>query len=144
MRPLRARSAIPSSLVAALGLAALLGLAACGTASVDGSSSSASPTTPTTSGASTAAPSPSSSGPVGPLGGRGRLVTVTGTVAAGTERGCLLFSPEDGVPGGAWVLVGHTEGLEAGQRVTLRGARLDVATTTCQQGSAFRVEEVVG
>lgn len=125
MRPLRARSAVPS-------LVAMLGLAACGTAS---------PSTTTTSSASTAAPSPSSSGPVG---GRGRLVTVTGTVAAGTERGCLLFSPEDGQPGGAWVLVGHTEGLEAGQRVTLRGARLDVATTTCQQGSAFRVEEVVG
>jgi hypothetical protein len=69
---------------------------------------------------------------------------VTGTVSAGVEKGCLLFSPEDGRPGGAWLLVGRTDGLEAGQRVTLRGARLDVASSTCQQGSPFRVEEVVG
>jgi hypothetical protein len=68
---------------------------------------------------------------------------VTGTVSAGVEKGCLMFSPEDDQPGGAWLLVGHTEGLEDGQRVTLRGARLDVASTTCQQGTPFRVEEVV-
>jgi hypothetical protein len=125
---------------------ALLGVAACGTASVDGAASSSRPTTVTSTTATapaTASTTATASGPVGPLGGRGRLVTLTGTVAAGVEHGCLLFSPEDDQPGGAWVLLGHTDGLEVGQRVKLRGARLDATTTTCQQGRPFRVEEVV-
>ena len=138
MRPLHVRSAAPS----VLAVLALLSVSACGTASVDGAAGSSRPTTAPSAGPA-ATPTATTSGPVGPLGGRGRLVTVTGTVSAGVEKGCLMFSPEDDQPGGAWLLVGHTEGLEDGQRVTLRGARLDVASTTCQQGTPFRVEEVV-
>jgi hypothetical protein len=135
MRPLHVRSAVPSLLA----VLAVLSVAACGTASVDGAAGSSRPTT-----APSATPATSTtSGPVGPLGGRGRLVTVTGTVSAGVEKGCLLFAPEADQPGGAWVLLGHTDGLEAGQRVTLRGALIDSTTTTCQQGSPFRVEQVL-
>jgi hypothetical protein len=96
-------------------------------------------------------------------------MTVRGTVSAGVEAGCLLFVPEpggvlSGAPTGGptgtgmgtrmgmgmgarrgpWVLVGRTAGIEAGSTVTVRGVPAPGMTTTCQQGTPFRVEAVVG
>ncbi len=70
-------------------------------------------------------------------------MTVTGTVSAGVESGCLVFEPKSAPGKGTWVLVGRTGGLEAGMTVTIRGALAPGVMTTCQQGTPFRVEAVV-
>ena len=94
-------------------------------------------------------PSPSTSGstdtenPTLPGTGRGKLVTVTGTVSAGVENGCLLLTTEPASPDGPWQLIGNIAGIEAGQQVTVRGARIDTMATTCQQGLPFDVQTVV-
>jgi len=67
---------------------------------------------------------------------------VSGRVSAGVEAGCLVLTPE-GSADEQWLLIGKTQGLAAGQAVTLRGARMDTVATTCQQGLPFRVEEVL-
>ncbi len=99
-------------------------------------SSTTSPATPTTT-------STDSENPTLPSTGRGKLVTVTGTVSAGVESGCLLLTTEPASPDGPWQLIGNTAGLEAGQQVTVRGARIDTMATTCQQGLPFEVQSVV-
>ena len=68
-------------------------------------------------------------------------VEVTGTLAEGVERGCLLLHPADG--GEALLLLGATTGLTPGATVTVRGAREPDVMTTCQQGVPFRVTEVL-
>ncbi|MGA8979593.1 MAG: hypothetical protein WB473_10820, partial [Pedococcus sp.] len=81
--------------------------------------------------------------PTVPGTGRGQLVTVTGTVSAGVENGCLLLTTEPASPDGPWQLIGNIAGIEAGQQVTVRGARIDTRATTCQQGLPFEVQTVV-
>lgn len=63
---------------------------------------------------------------------------VTGVVERSVEDRCLTLA----APGRTWVLTGTVAGLEAGDRVTVRG-RLDPdATTTCQRGPVLVVVEV--
>ncbi len=71
--------------------------------------------------------------------GRGRVITVRGTVADGVEVGCLTLTEAEG----SWLLVGQTSGLKAGDTVTLRGAVMDDLATTCQQGQPLWVDEVL-
>lgn len=71
--------------------------------------------------------------------GSARPMTLTGTVADGVEAGCLVFHTADRT----WTLVGKTTGLRAEDTVTVRGVPMPDLVTTCQQGEAFRVDEVV-
>ena len=132
----------------ALALCAVALVAACGTSGTDGvgasgtaggtasgaSSSTSSTTTPTTPEDPTAPPA---------TGGKVRLVTVTGTVSAGVESGCLLLTPVPTDTNGPWMLVGNVAQIRAGQQVTVRGYRVEDVASTCQQGRPFRVETVL-
>lgn len=70
-----------------------------------------------------------------PPGGTQR---VTGVVERSTEDRCLTLA----APGRTWVLTGAVAGLEAGDRVTVKGRPDPDATTTCQQGPVLVVVEV--
>ena len=60
------------------------------------------------------------------------LRTLTGTVAAGVEHGCLLL---DG-----YLLVGGDRAvIRAGARLTVTGRVVPDLITTCQQGTPFVV-----
>lgn len=122
--------------VAVLGLALGTGLAlsGCGSGQEGEGSSSASPSATSTSLPEDLTPTPTR---------QAQHVTVRGTVSRGVEAGCLVLTPESAVADGTWVLVGRTAGLKEGDQVTLRGARRDDLATTCQQGPAFEVAEVV-
>lgn len=65
----------------------------------------------------------------------GRSTVLTGTVEAGVEPGCLLL----GSSGVLHQLVGATQGLAPGQRVTVQGRPDPALLTTCQQGTPFVV-----
>lgn len=71
--------------------------------------------------------------------GRGRVITVAGTVVEGVGARCLLLGEGEGL----WLLVGHTAGLAAGDTVTLRGTAVNGMATTCQQGRPLWVDEVL-
>ena len=131
-----ARRCAPLALAAATLLALTMGLAGCGSSETPSPGGQAPATTRS---ATSAATSPSASKGTGARGG---LMTVSGRVSAGVEAGCLVLTPE-GSPDEPWLLIGRTEGLAAGQAVTLRGARMDTVATTCQQGLPFHVEEVL-
>jgi hypothetical protein len=115
----------------------LLAVAACGS-SGSGTGSGSTPggpdttpsTTPTTTPVEDLTLTPSPSVPP---------VTVTGTVSDGVEAGCLVLTTDDGT----YTLIGQTRGLTAGSQVTLRGVPAPDVLTTCQQGTAFRVLEVL-
>ncbi|KQO38580.1 MULTISPECIES: hypothetical protein [unclassified Aeromicrobium] len=70
-----------------------------------------------------------------PPGGSQR---VTGVVERSPEDRCLTLA----APGRTWVLTGAVAGLEAGDRVTVKGRPDPDATTTCQQGPVLVVVEV--
>lgn len=70
-----------------------------------------------------------------PQGGTQR---VSGVVERSTEDRCLTLA----APGRTWVLTGAVAGLEAGDRVTVKGRPDPDATTTCQQGPVLVVVEV--
>lgn len=122
-------------------LGVVLTVAACGSA--DGIPD-ASETTPSTG-------SSSSRHPPAPTGtytedlsvtsppGRGRTITVRGTVDEGVEAGCLTITAASGT----WTLVGATAGLKPGDTVTVRGTVREDLATTCQQGPALWVDEVL-
>ena len=60
------------------------------------------------------------------------LRTLTGTVSAGVEHGCLLLDGH--------LLVGGDRGvIRAGARVTVTGRVVPDLVTTCQQGVPFVV-----
>ena len=60
------------------------------------------------------------------------LRTLTGTVAAGVERGCLLLDD--------FLLVGGDRTvIRAGARITVTGRVVPDLVTTCQQGTPFVV-----
>lgn len=118
-------------------LGLLLSLAACGTAgSAPGGSGSGpgsgseSTTTPATTPVEDLTLTPSTSAP--PL-------TVSGTVSDGVEAGCLVLTTDDGT----YTLIGRTRDLTPGRQVTLRGVPAPDVLTTCQQGTVFRVLEVL-
>lgn len=115
----------------------LTGLTACGSAE----GPAARPGSPSPAESPTSTPvedlTPTSPGP-------DRAIDVRGTITEGVEAGCLVFTPESATTDGSWVLVGNTAGLEAGQTVTLRGTPAPEVMTTCQQGTPFRVESVLG
>lgn len=118
-------------------LGLLLSLAACGTAgSAPGGSGSGpgsgseSTTTPATTPVEDLTLTPSTSAP--PL-------TVSGTVSDGVEAGCLVLTTDDGI----YTLIGRTRDLTPGRQVTLRGVPAPDVLTTCQQGTVFRVLEVL-
>jgi hypothetical protein len=62
-------------------------------------------------------------------------VVLSGTVEAGVEPGCLLLQAS----GVLHLLVGVTEGLGPGVRVTVQGRPDPGLTTTCQEGTPFVV-----
>ena len=110
--------------------AALLLLSACGSDASSGGGGAAG------SASSSATPPPSAAAPedlvVGPSG---RATVLTGTVEAGVEAGCLLLQAS----GVLHRLVGATQGLAPGQRVTVQGRPDPALLTTCQQGTPFVV-----
>ena len=66
------------------------------------------------------------------------LQTVTGVVERSPEDRCVTLA----ATGRTWVLTGTVAGLEAGDRVTVRGRPDPDATTTCQRGPVLVVAEV--
>ncbi|MDF2144940.1 hypothetical protein [Knoellia sp. p5-6-4] len=124
-------------LLAVVVLAALTGLTACGSA--DGPS--ARPGSPSTTESPTSTPVEDLTLP---SSGSSAVIEVRGAITEGVEAGCLVFTPESATTDGSWVLVGNTAGLDAGQTVTLRGTPAPEVVTTCQQGTPFRVESVIG
>ena len=106
----------------------LLAVAACGSSStVPGGSGS---TTPTSTPVEDLTLTPTPGAPP---------ITVSGTVSDGVEAGCLVLTTDDGT----YTLIGQTRGLTAGRQVTLRGVPAPDVLTTCQQGTPFRVLEVL-
>lgn len=65
-------------------------------------------------------------------------LTVSGTVAAGVESGCLILRAQ----GSDYLLVGG-KGLKAGARVRVRGHIDKDVMSFCQQGTPFVVAEVL-
>lgn len=124
-------STLPAPGVLLTVTAALLLLSACGGTSSGDGRASASPTSPAT-------PAPSS-GTAAPedlvVGPSGRVTVLTGTVEAGVEAGCLLLTAS----GVLHQLVGATQRLAPGQRVTVQGRPDPALLTTCQQGTPFVV-----
>jgi hypothetical protein len=86
------------------------------TSSPDPSASPTDPTSPTKGG-------PSSAG----------TTTLTGTLQAGVEPGCLLLD-------GNLLVGGPRDVLKAGARVTVTGRTQPDLMTTCQQGTPFVVD----
>jgi hypothetical protein len=106
----------------------LLAVAACGTSSNVTGGSGSTPPTSTPVEDLTLTPSPTAP-----------PMTVSGTVSDGVEAGCLVLTTDDGT----YTLIGQTRGLTAGQQVTVRGVLAPDVLTTCQQGTPFRVLEVL-
>lgn len=122
----------------------LLATAGCGTVGDTPAGGSSSATPPPASSSSSSSPSSPSSSFTEDLTvtsppGRGREITVRGTVSDGVEAGCLTLTEAEGV----WVLVGETSGLKAGDTVTVRGAVMDDMATICQQGQPLWVDKVL-
>ena len=65
-------------------------------------------------------------------------ITVTGTVEAGVERGCVILRAGATV----YQLVGQDPAIVAGAKVTVRGRPDPGLVTTCQQGTPLHVIEV--
>ena len=66
-------------------------------------------------------------------------LTLTGTVNAGVEKGCLVL-----ISGAsAYVLIGELTGVLPGSLVTVRGHEATNVRTTCQEGPPFLVTAVV-
>ena len=133
MRPIRP--------LVALSAVALIG--ACGTGSSTSGSSTSGAAGGGTPPATTSTTQADPDDPTLPADGRGKLVTVTGTVSDGVENGCLMLTTEPASADGPWQLIGNVAGIRAGQKVTVRGARVDTVATTCQQGLPFDVQTVV-
>lgn len=66
---------------------------------------------------------------------------LTGVVGATDENGCTTLTTTEGTRT-TWVLVGATDGVEAGGRLTVRGSPAPDLATRCQQGTPFVVEAV--
>jgi hypothetical protein len=89
------------------------------------------PTTPTTT-----TPTTMVAPPTRPAG----KVTVTGTVTAGVEPGCLLL---DAGAGGPYLLVGGDRSeLSPGRRVAVTGRVDHSLLSTCQQGEPLVVTSI--
>jgi len=120
------------SLAAAVALGGLL-LVACGTVTTGSAGSTAdsgatvpgSPAQELRSGSPTSKAAPE--------------LTLTGTVNAGVEKGCLVLHSD----GKTYVLIGELTGVLPGSHVTVRGHEATNVRTTCQEGPPFQVTAVV-
>lgn len=120
------------SLAAALALGGLL-LVACGTVTTGSAGSTADPggTVPRSPAQELHSGSPTSKAVP--------ELSLTGTVNAGVEKGCLVLISD----GMAYVLIGELTGVLPGSDVTVRGHEATNVRTTCQEGPAFQVTAVV-
>jgi hypothetical protein len=117
---------------AALLLAGVLVTACASSGDDDGAAGPGVTTTPTT----TATPTTMVAPPTRPAG----KVTVTGTVTAGVEPGCLLL---DAGAGGPYLLVGGDRSeLSPGRRVAVTGRVDRSLLSTCQQGEPLVVASI--
>jgi hypothetical protein len=74
-----------------------------------------------------------------PPAGRGRFMTIRGTIQPGVEPGCLILPTDEG----SFQLVGPpAAGLKAGMTVEVSGAPDETIATTCQQGIPFIATKV--
>lgn len=120
------------SLAVALALGGLV-LVACGTESPG-------PVGSTAGSGGTAPPSPTRElGSFSPTSKAAPELTLTGTVNAGVEKGCLVLMSD----GKAYVLIGELPGVLPGSEVTVRGHEAMNVRTTCQEGPPFQVTRVV-
>lgn len=73
------------------------------------------------------------------LGGEGE--EMTGTIGAGVEAGCLIFT--DDLSGNVYeVSSGELDGFGDGDRVTVTGQVETDVMTTCQQGPVLTIEQI--
>ena len=132
---------LPASGVLLTATAALLLLSACGGGGGGGgggasSSGGRAADSAADAPSSAATPVPSTTAPEDlAVGTSGRVSVLTGTVEAGVEPGCLLLEAS----GVLHQLVGATQALAPGQRVTVQGRPDPTLLTTCQQGTPFVV-----
>ncbi|MFE9203694.1 hypothetical protein [Micromonospora sp. NPDC007230] len=120
---------------AIVALLACVALGACASPDADPASPGPTGAAPVTS---TPSPDPSVSptDPTAPTKGgpsSGATTTLTGTLQAGVEPGCLLLD-------GNLLVGGPRDVLKAGARVTVTGHSQPDLMTTCQQGTPFVVE----
>ena len=127
-------------------------LGACADGSTDpGQTPSPSPALPTTPLLPTGSPAPGTPPPTFPVPvptppqpaptDRTGLATISGEVYAGVEPNCVLLRTAEGAD---YLLFGPAAGqVDIGDSVTLRGYPRPDMATTCQQGVAFEVTEVV-
>ncbi|MDN3240146.1 hypothetical protein [Glycomyces tritici] len=123
-------------------------LAACGSG---GGGSDGETSTPVISAEPTSAPEPTEESPVpeettpyldpslGDSSKPGSSMTISGTIEAGVESGCLVLEHEGTVYG----IFGNFDSsvVYAGATVTLQGKVDDGMMSTCQQGTPFVVED---
>ncbi|MEU4695006.1 hypothetical protein [Actinoplanes sp. NPDC023714] len=88
----------------------------------------------------TSAPVDDPSLPGKPSGDQGGTTTLTGTVTAGVEPGCLLLDGHLLIFNDA----AQKGSVKAGDQVTVTGKADEGLMTTCQQGTPFKVSSVAG
>ncbi|WP_229076498.1 hypothetical protein [Actinoplanes sp. DH11] len=89
--------------------------------------------------ATTSAPAPSEPGAGKPSAGKG-TTTLTGTITAGVEPGCMLLDGHLLIFDDA----ATKQSIKAGDQVTVVGTPAGDVMSTCQQGEPFRVSSVAG
>jgi Protein of unknown function (DUF5818) len=132
------RTKLPPTLAALL-LAGLL-VAACADPGGDGGGAATGGAASTTSPPSTASPPSTVPDRRTEPTKQGAAVTVTGTVRAGVEPGCLLLEDQ---AGGRFLLVGGDRArLSPGSRVAVTGRVDRGLLSTCQQGEPLVVASI--
>ncbi|MEV0650894.1 hypothetical protein AB0I28_37155 [Phytomonospora sp. NPDC050363] len=134
-----------ASMATAAGVLMLAGLTACG-ANGQGSGSGSPAPSDVLSGPTSSDPGPSGSPGVSLPPGKdepgvdptkGKSVTITGTVEAGVEHGCLVLNAN----GKTYSLLGGDKQiLTAGTQVEVTGHEAPDVMSFCQQGLPFQVE----
>ncbi|MDT5043115.1 MAG: hypothetical protein QOE51_4100 [Actinoplanes sp.] len=134
------RFAVLIAVSAAVTLAGCAGRGATSAPSAPGAVASA-PSAPGAAASAAAPPGASTEPSAGQPAAKGSA-TITGTVSAGVEAGCLVLQD----PQGQHVLVFDDPGLraqaEVGATITVTGRAEPTQLTTCQQGVPFNVTAV--
>lgn len=139
----KSRSRFTAVSVIAAGVLMMAALTACNASGPGGGSGAPAPSDVSSSGVLTPPPGPSSDPSLpgkdkpGVDPTKGKSVTLTGTVEAGVEHGCLILNAN----GQVYSLFGGDRSvLVAGTQVEVTGHEAPNVMSFCQQGTPFQVE----